>query len=117
MVFFDRSWYKRAVVEPVMGFCSDEQHDLFNEQVVQLEDMLVKDGLHLFKFWFSIDAEEQKKRLEDRVLNPLKQWKLSSVDVEAQSRWEDFTKYREKCSLPQALPTPHGLPLMETYGK
>ena len=95
IAFFDRSWYNRAVVEPVMGFCSEEQYGLFNEQVVALEEMLIKDGLHIVKFWFSIDQEEQKKRLEDRVFNPLKQWKLSSVDVEAQSKWADFTKYKE----------------------
>jgi len=95
MVLFDRSWYNRAVVEPVMGFCTKKQYSLFNKQVVQLENMLVNDGIHLFKFWFSIDAEEQKRRLEDRVYNPLKQWKLSSVDVEAQSKWEEFTKYKE----------------------
>jgi polyphosphate kinase len=95
MVLFDRSWYNRGVVEPVMGFCNDDQYHLFNKQVVQLEKMLIEDGIHLFKFWFSIDAEEQKRRLEDRVHNPLKQWKLSSVDVEAQSRWDDFSKYKE----------------------
>ncbi|PKQ46989.1 polyphosphate kinase 2 [Confluentibacter flavum] len=95
MVLFDRSWYNRAVVEPVMGFCTKKQYSLFNKQVVQLEKMLIEDGIHLFKFWFSIDAEEQKRRLEDRVHNPLKQWKLSSVDVEAQSKWADFTKYKE----------------------
>ena len=95
MVLFDRSWYNRAVVEPVMGFCTKKQYTLFNKQVVQLEKMLVDDGIHLFKFWFSIDAEEQKRRLEERVYNPLKQWKLSSVDVQAQSKWEEFTKYKE----------------------
>ena len=95
MVLFDRSWYNRAVVEPVMGFCTKKQYNLFNKQVVQLEKMLVEDGIHLFKFWFSIDAEEQKRRLEDRVHNPLKQWKLSSVDVQAQSKWAEFTKYKE----------------------
>ncbi len=95
IVLFDRSWYNRAVVEPVMGFCTKKQYNLFNRQVVSLEKMLVQDGIHLFKFWFSIDQEEQKKRLEERVHNPLKQWKLSSVDVEAQSKWEDFTFYKE----------------------
>lgn len=95
MVLFDRSWYNRSVVEPVMGFCTKKQYNLFNKQVVQLEKLLVEDGIHLFKFWFSINSEEQKKRLEERVHNPLKQWKLSSVDVEAQSKWEDFTKYKE----------------------
>lgn len=95
MVLFDRSWYNRGVVEPVMGFCTKSQYKLFNKQVVQLEKMLIEDGIHLFKFWFSIDAEEQKRRLEDRVHNPLKQWKLSSVDVQAQSKWDDFSKYKE----------------------
>ena len=95
MVLFDRSWYNRAVVEPVMGFCSKKQYNLFNRQVVSLEKMLVQDGIHVFKFWFSIDAEEQKRRLDDRVHNPLKQWKLSSVDVQAQSKWEEFTFYKE----------------------
>ncbi len=96
IIFFDRSWYNRAVVEPVMGFCTDKQHQLFNQQVVQLENMLIDDGLHLFKFWFSIDIDEQKKRLEERVHNPLKQWKLSGVDREAQAKWKDFTFYKEK---------------------
>ncbi|OEK08948.1 polyphosphate kinase 2 [Flavivirga aquatica] len=96
IVLFDRSWYNRAVVEPVMGFCSKEQHELFNKQVIQLESMLIEDGIHMFKFWFSINAQEQKKRLDDRIHNPLKQWKLSSVDAEAQSKWEQFTKYKEK---------------------
>jgi polyphosphate kinase 2 len=95
MVLFDRSWYNRAVVEPVMEFCTKKQYNLFNRQVVSLEKMLVQDGIHVFKFWFSIDAEEQKRRLEDRVHNPLKQWKLSSVDVQAQSKWEEFTFYKE----------------------
>ncbi|MFH6769360.1 polyphosphate kinase 2 [Gaetbulibacter aquiaggeris] len=95
IVLFDRSWYNRAVVEPVMGFCSKKQYNLFNRQVVSLEKMLIQDGIHVFKFWFSIDAEEQKRRLEDRVHNPLKQWKLSSVDVQAQSKWEEFTFYKE----------------------
>ncbi|MFH4965420.1 polyphosphate kinase 2 [Gaetbulibacter sp. M235] len=95
IVLFDRSWYNRAVVEPVMGFCTKKQYNLFNRQVVSLERMLIQDGIHLFKFWFSIDQEEQKRRLEERVHNPLKQWKLSSVDVQAQSKWEEFTFYKE----------------------
>ena len=66
MVLFDRSWYNRAVVEPVMGFCTEEQYRLFNEQVLLFEQMIVKDGIHLMKFWFSIDAEEQKRR-SDRL--------------------------------------------------
>ena len=95
MVLFDRSWYNRAVVEPVMGFCTKKQYELFNKQVNALEKMLVEDGIHLFKFWFSIDAEEQKRRLDERVHNPLKHWKLSSVDVQAQSKWTEFTHFKE----------------------
>ncbi len=95
VVFFDRSWYNRAVVEPVMGFCTEEQYQRFLEQVVQIEKMLVEDGMHLIKFWFSIDVEEQRKRLEDRNVNPLSQWKLSTVDALAQAKWDDFTRYKE----------------------
>ncbi len=95
IVFFDRSWYNRAVVEPVMGFCSKEQYQQFLEQVVQIEKMLVEDGMHLIKFWFSIDVEEQRRRLEDRKVNPLSQWKLSTVDALAQAKWDDFTRYKE----------------------
>ncbi len=95
IVFFDRSWYNRAVVEPVMGFCSEEQYRQFLEQVVQIEKMLVEDGMHLIKFWFSIDVEEQRRRLEDRKVNPLSQWKLSTVDALAQAKWDDFTRYKE----------------------
>jgi len=94
IAFFDRSWYNRAVVEPVMGFCTDEQYNLFLKQVVQFEKMLVDDGLPIVKFWFSIDLEEQKERLKERETNPLKQWKLSTVDAQAQARWHDFTKYK-----------------------
>ena len=96
IVLFDRSWYNRAVVEPVMGFCSKKQYNLFNSQVVSLEKMLVQDGIHVFKFWFSIDAEEQKRRLDDRVHNPLKQWKMSKVDEKAQDLWDSYTLYKSK---------------------
>jgi len=95
IVFFDRSWYNRAVVEPVMGFCSTEQYEKFMKEVVVLEKMLVEDGIHLFKFWFSIDIKEQKSRLKERFVNPLKKWKLSTVDIEAQQKWHEFTHYKE----------------------
>ena len=94
IVFFDRSWYNRAVVEPVMGFCTTDQYELFLKQVVELERMLIEDGLQIVKFWFSIDIEEQKKRLEERKTNPLIQWKLSTVDVQAQLKWDDYTFYK-----------------------
>ena len=96
IVFFDRSWYNRAVVEPVMGFCTQEQYKMFLKQVVSLEQMLVEDGLRIVKLWFSIDNEEQKKRLEERKINPLIQWKLSTVDMQAQLKWNDYTYYKNE---------------------
>lgn len=96
IVFFDRSWYNRAVVEPVMGFCSKDEYQRFLEQVTELERMLVDDGLILFKLWFSIDISEQKKRLGARQQNPFKQWKLSTMDMEAQRKWHEFTRYKER---------------------
>lgn len=96
IVFFDRSWYNRAVVEPVMKFCTKEQYELFLSQVTQIEKMLIDDGIMIFKLWFSIDIKEQKKRLQERNTNPLKQWKLSTVDMEAQKMWNDFTKFKTK---------------------
>lgn len=95
MVFFDRSWYNRAVVEPVMGFCTQRQYYFFMEQVVLLERMLREDQLMLVKFWFSIDETEQGVRLEERRTDPLKQWKLSTVDAQAQSKWNEYTEYKE----------------------
>ena len=96
IAFFDRSWYNRAVVEPVMGFCTLEQHETFMEQVNVIERFLVEDGIHLFKLWYSIDYDEQKRRVEDRKLNPLKRWKLSPVDQAAAQKWDDFTLFKEK---------------------
>lgn len=94
LVFFDRSWYNRALVEPVMGFCTDAQHQLFMEQVNLVEKMLVDDGVTLVKFWFSIKVEDQKKRIEERINTPLIQWKVSPVDLAAQAKWEEFTAYK-----------------------
>jgi polyphosphate kinase 2 len=96
IVFFDRSWYNRAVVEPVLGFCSNREYKNFLEQVVLLERMLKMDGLQMIKFWFSIDEEEQAKRMEERRINPLKQWKLSTVDALAQKKWHEYTRYKEE---------------------
>ena len=95
IVFFDRSWYNRAVVEPVMGFCTEDQYQLFIKQVVQFEQMLIEDGIILVKLWFSIDKKEQEQRLEERKTNPLISWKLSTVDALAQQKWDDFTRYKE----------------------
>ncbi|MEQ9021571.1 MAG: polyphosphate kinase 2, partial [Pseudomonadales bacterium] len=95
IVFFDRSWYNRAVVEPVLGFCTTREYKFFMEQVVLLERMLKEDGLTLVKFWFSIDEDEQAKRIKERKINPLKQWKLSTVDALAQAKWDEYTRHKE----------------------
>jgi polyphosphate kinase 2 len=94
MAFFDRSWYNRAVVEPVMGFCTQEQYDRFMHQVNDVERMLVEDGLRIVKLWFSIDMTEQAMRIAQRLQTPLIQWKVSPVDLAAQEKWEDFTIYK-----------------------
>ncbi|MEO1021717.1 MAG: polyphosphate kinase 2 [Bacteroidota bacterium] len=96
MVFFDRSWYNRAVVEPVNGFCSQVQYQQFMQQVPEFEHMLYEDGVILIKFWFSISKDEQLKRFESRKENPLKQWKLSPVDAKAQDLWDEYTRYKEE---------------------
>jgi polyphosphate kinase 2 len=96
IVFFDRSWYNRAVVEPVMGFCTDEQYKVFIQQVTEFENMLYEDGIVVIKFWFSIDKREQLKRFESRMSSPLKQWKISPVDMIAQEKWDAYTKYKEQ---------------------
>lgn len=96
IVFFDRSWYNRAVVEPVMGFCSKKEHQRFLQQVTEFEHMLYEDGVTIIKFWFSISKEEQQKRFEARRQNPLKQWKLSPVDEKAQELWDAYTRYKEE---------------------
>jgi len=96
IVFFDRSWYNRAVVEPVMGFCSKKEHQRFLQQVTEFEHMLYEDGVTIIKFWFSISKEEQFKRFEARRQNPLKQWKLSPIDEKAQELWDAYTRYKEE---------------------
>ncbi len=96
IVFFDRSWYNRAVVEPVMGFCDEEQYQQFMRQVSEFEHMLFEDGVHLIKFWFSIDKDEQEKRFSKRRANPLKRWKLSPVDEKGQLLWDKYTYYKEQ---------------------
>lgn len=96
IAFFDRSWYNRAVVEPVNGFCTDAQYETFIRQVPEFEHMLYEDGLHLIKFWFSISKSEQQKRFESRRKNPLKQWKVSPVDDRAQELWDRYTHFKEE---------------------
>ncbi len=96
MVFFDRSWYNRAVVEPVMGFCNNEQYNIFMRQAPEFEHMLFEDNIVIIKFWFSVDKKQQSKRFKSRMNNPLKQWKLSPVDIEAQGKWDEFSHYKEE---------------------
>jgi polyphosphate kinase 2 len=93
---FDRSWYNRAGVEPVMGFCTPEQTDRFLAAVPAFEKMLVEDGVHLFKFWLAIGREMQLKRFHDRRHDPLKIWKLSPVDLEALKKYDDYSRARDR---------------------
>jgi len=95
IVIFDRSWYNRAMVEPVMGFCTERQHHKFLKDVPEFEQMIVDEGIQLFKFYFSVSKEEQARRFKKRETDPLKQYKLSPVDKESQRLWDEYslTKY------------------------
>lgn len=95
IVFFDRSWYNRAGVEHVMGFCNPHEYLEFMRQAPEFERMLVRSGIRVFKFWFSVSREEQLRRFLARAQDPLKQWKLSPMDVESLGRWEEYTKAKE----------------------
>ncbi|TYQ20073.1 UNVERIFIED_ORG: polyphosphate kinase 2 [Zoogloea ramigera] len=95
IVLFDRSWYNRAGVERVMGFCSDEQYEEFFQDVPEFERMLARSGIQVIKYWFSISDEEQNARFLGRIHDPLKQWKLSPMDLESRRRWEEYTKAKE----------------------
>lgn len=92
MVLFDRSWYNRAGVERVMGFCTQKEYEDFIEQAPSFEKMLVKSGISLIKFYLSVSRKEQARRFDERKINPLKQWKLSPIDLEAQHKWDDYTE-------------------------
>ncbi|RVV98689.1 polyphosphate kinase 2 [Mesobaculum littorinae] len=96
IVLFDRSWYNRAGVERVMGFASDDQVEQFFEDVPEFERMLVRSGIRVVKYWFSITDEEQQMRFQIRIHDPLKQWKLSPMDLQSRIRWEDYTKAKEE---------------------
>ena len=96
IVFFDRSWYNRAVVEPVNGFCTDEEYKIFMKQVNDFERMITESGILLVKIYMSISKKEQAKRFEDIKNNPLKQWKMSKVDEKAQELWDSYTFYKNK---------------------
>ncbi|MGH8225509.1 MAG: polyphosphate kinase 2 [Gammaproteobacteria bacterium] len=96
LVLFNRSWYNRAGVEPVMGFCTADEHEEFLETVPRFEAMLVHSGIRLFKYYLDIDREEQKRRLSARHKDPLKQWKISPVDEQAQKLWDSYSQARDE---------------------
>ena len=96
IVFFDRSWYNRAVVEPVMDFCTKKEYSEFMVQVPEFEHMLYEDGLIIIKFWLSISKEEQSRRFDSRNANPLKRWKFSPVDKKGQQLWDTYTHYKDE---------------------
>ena len=95
IVMFDRSWYNRAGVERVMGFCSDDEYLEFIRQAPEFERMLVRNNVHLVKFWFSVSRDEQRRRFKEREKHPLKQWKLSPIDLASLDKWDDYTKAKE----------------------
>jgi polyphosphate kinase 2 len=95
-VTFDRSWYNRAGVEPVMGFCTPEQHRLFLEETPKFERMIVDEGIHFFKFWLNIGQETQLERFHDRRHDPLKVWKFSPIDLAGMAKWDDYTRARDR---------------------
>ena len=96
MTLFDRSWYNRGGVEPVMGFCSPEQHQKFLQQTPHFEKMIVDEGIAFFKIWLNVGQEMQIKRFHDRRHNPLKSWKLSPIDIKALGKWDDYTNARDE---------------------
>ncbi len=96
IVFFDRSWYNRAIVEPVNGFCTDKEYTTFMNQVNDFERMLVESGIRLIKFYISISKDEQEKRFEEIKASPIKKWKFSDVDKKAIELWDEYTKYKNK---------------------
>ncbi|MGI9107821.1 MAG: polyphosphate kinase 2 [Pyrinomonadaceae bacterium] len=95
MVLFDRSWYNRAGVERVMGFCTDEEYHEFMRSCPEFERMLIDSGITLIKYWFSVNDEEQERRFQDRIANPTKRWKLSSLDLESRKRWVEYSRAKD----------------------
>ena len=95
IVLFDRSWYNRAGVEHVMGFCTDEEYQEFLRTCPLFEEMLVRSGIYLVKYWFSVNDEEQERRFQERIGNPIKRWKLSPMDLELRKRWVDYSRAKD----------------------
>ena len=96
IVMFDRSWYNRAGVEHVMGFCTEEEHREFLRACPLFEEMLISSGITLIKYWFSVNDEEQEKRFQERIRNPIKRWKLSPMDIESRRHWVDYSKAKDE---------------------
>ena len=105
IVIFDRSWYNRAGVERVMGFCTDQEYVRFLHQAPTFEQMLVEDGIMLRKYWFSVSDEEQIKRFESRRNDPLRRWKLSPMDLQSITRWEDYSRAKDAMFIHTDTPT------------
>ncbi len=99
IVLFDRSWYNRAGVETVMGFCTPAEHELFLRQTPVFEQMLIEDGILLRKYWFSVSDDEQLRRFKSRLKDPVRQWKLSPIDMESVYRWEDYSRAKDQMML------------------
>ncbi len=95
IVIFDRSWYNRAGVERVMGFCTEDEYQEFLRACPLFEEMLVRSGIHLVKYWFSVNDEEQERRFQERIRNPIKRWKLSAMDIESRKHWVDYSKAKD----------------------
>ena len=95
MVIFDRSWYNRGLVEPVMGFCTEDEYEEFLRSCPEFERMLVRSGIILIKYWFSVSDEEQERRFRSRIADPARRWKLSAMDLEARARWVDFSRAKD----------------------
>jgi len=104
LVLFDRSWYNRAGVEHVMGFCTPEEHIRFLHQCPIFERLLVEDGILLRKYWFSVSDEEQERRFRDRLHDPMRRWKLSPMDLESISRWEDYSRAKDEMLVHTDIP-------------
>jgi polyphosphate kinase 2 len=96
IVLFDRSWYNRAGVERVMGFCTDDEYEEFLRSVPQFEEMLIRSGIILVKYWFSVSDEEQERRFQGRIRNPRKNWKLSPMDLQSRARWVDYSRAKDR---------------------
>src|SRR6059058_904476 len=96
MVLFDRSWYNRAGVERVMGFCTEAQYQEFMQSCPEFERMLIRSGIRLIKYWFSVSDEEQERRFQDRMNNPTKRWKLSPMDLESRKHWADYSRAKDE---------------------